>query len=61
MGTEVAVEVQVAVLDPGEGDVDNTGSKDVHGLRFVLYVLSAKVSVVLQVDVALSLSFLPGA
>ena len=46
----MAVELQVAVLEPVEVDVDNIGSKDVLGLRFVLYVLSAKVSV----DVALS-------
>ena len=57
----MAVEVQIAVPEPGEGGVDNIGSKDVLGLRFELFVLSIKVSVVLQVDVALSLSFLPGA
>ena len=35
-----------------------TLSKDVLGLRFVTDVLSVKVSVVLQVDVALNFSFL---
>ena len=55
------MEVQVAVPEPGEGAVDNIGSKDMLGLGFVLFVLSTKVSVVLQVDVALSLSFLAGA
>jgi len=51
----VAAEVQVAVLEPGEGDADNIISKDVLGPRFVLHVLSVKVSVVLQVDVAVVL------
>lgn len=64
----MAAEVQVAVLEPGEGDADDIISKDVLGPRFVSHVLSVKVSVVLQVDVtvvlqvdvALSFSFLPG-
>ena len=55
------MEVQVAVPEPGEGAVDNIRSKDVLGLRLELFVLSTKVSVVLQVDVVLSLSFLAGA
>ena len=49
-------EVQVAVLEQAEGDADNIVSKDVLGLRFVADVLSVKVSVVLQVDVALNFS-----
>ena len=57
----MAEEVQVAVLEQGEGDADNhIVSKDVLGLRFVTDVLSVKVSVVLQVDVALSFSFFLG-
>ena len=56
----MAKEVQVAVLEQAEGDADNIVSKDVLGLRFVTDVLSVKVSVVLQVDVALNFSFLLG-
>ena len=56
----MAEEVQVAVLEKGEGDADNIVSKDVLGLRFVTDVLSVKVSVVLQVDVAVSFSFFLG-
>lgn len=51
----MAADVQVAVLEPGEGDADNIISKDVLGPRFVSHVLSVKVSVVLQVDVAVVL------
>ena len=47
----MAEEEQVAVLEQGEGDADNIVSKD---------VLSVKVSVVLQFDVALNFSFWPG-
>ena len=54
----MAEEEQVAVLKEGEGDADNILSKDVLGLGFVTDVLSVKVSVVLQVDVALNFSFL---
>lgn len=54
----MAEEEQVAVLEQGEGDADNIVSKDVLGLGFVTDVLSVKVSVVLQVDVALN--FLAG-
>ena len=54
----MAKEVQVAVLEQGEGDADNIVSKDVLGLGFVTDELSVKVSVVLQVDVALNFSFL---
>lgn len=64
----MAADVQLAVLEAGEGDADNIISKDVLGPRFVSHVLSVKVSVVLQVDVAvvlqvgvaLSFSFLAG-
>ena len=56
----MAEEVQVAVLEQGEGDADNIVSKDVVGLRFVTDVLSVKVSLVLQVDVAWSFSFFLG-
>ena len=56
----MAEEVQVAVLGQGEGDADNIVSKDVLRLRFVTDVLSVKVSVVIQVDVALSFSFFLG-
>ena len=56
----MAEEVQVAVLEQGEGDADNIVSKDVLGLRFVTDVLSVKVSLVLQVDVAWSFSFFLG-
>lgn len=40
----MAVDVQVAVLEPGEGDADNIISKDVLGPRFVSHVLSQGVS-----------------
>ena len=56
----MAEEEQVAVLEQGEGDADNIVSKDVLGLGFVTDVLFDKVSVVLQVDVALNFSFLLG-
>ena len=56
----MAEEGQVAALEQGEGDADNIVSKDVLGLRFVTDVLSVKVSVVLQFDVALNFSFWPG-
>ena len=58
----MAEEVQVAVLERGDSEADNIVSNDVLGLRFARYdlVLSVKVSVVLQVDVALNFSFLLG-
>ena len=56
----MAEEEQVAVLEQGEGDADNIVSKDVLGLRFVTDVLSVKVSVMLQDDVALNVSCLLG-